>query len=109
MARWWHRVIDAGHKTMIGYAQQFGLALEDVTKGHEEVLYHFFGRPHSEADVVDEFRDLVDAMRDDLRTVGSPAADRFTPADAALDGTNLRAYLDTRGARALIKAVIDVV
>jgi monoamine oxidase len=100
--------IDTGHKTMIGYAQQFGLALEDVTKGHEDVFYHFFGRYHSESEVVDEFRGLVDAMRDDLRTVGTPTADSFTPADAVLDLTNLREYLETRGAGDLIKAVIDV-
>src|SRR4029434_1504376 len=50
-----------------------------------------------------------DAMRDDLRTVGSPTADSFTPSDAVLDRTNLREYLETRGAGNLIKAVIDVV
>jgi monoamine oxidase len=100
--------IDTAHKTMIGYAQRFGLALEDVTKGHEDVFYHFFGQRHSESDVVDEFRELVDAMRDDLRTVGSPTADSFTPEDAVLDRTNLKEYLETRGAGDLIKAVIDV-
>ena len=100
--------IDTAHKTMIGYARRFGLALEDVTKGHEDVFYHFFGQRQSESDVVDEFRALVDAMRDDLRTVGSPTADSFTPADAVLDRTNLKEYLETRGAGDLIKAVIDV-
>ena len=45
--------IDTGHKTMIGYAQRFGLDLEDVAKDHEDVFYHFFGRHHSEAEVVD--------------------------------------------------------
>src|SRR4030095_1159800 len=100
--------IDTGHKTMIGYARQFGLTLEDVAKGHEEVFYYFSGQHHSESEVVDEFRALVDAMRDDLRTVGTPTADSFTPADAALDLTNLREYLETRGAGDLIKAVIDV-
>ena len=100
--------IDTEHKTMIGYAHQFGLALEDVTKGHEDVFYYFFGRHHSESEVVDELRALVDAMRDDLRTVGSPTADSFTPADAVLDRTNLREYLETRNAGNLIKAVINV-
>jgi monoamine oxidase len=100
--------IDNGHKTMIGYAQRFGLALEDVTKGHEDVFYYFFGQHHSESEVVDELRALVDAMRDDLRTVGNPTADSFTPADAVLDRTNLREYLETRGAGHLIKAVINV-
>ena len=100
--------IDTAHKTMIGYAQRFGLALEDVTKGHEDVFYHFFGQRQSESDVVDEFRELVDAMRDDLRTVGSPTADSFTPSDAVLDRTNLKEYLESRRAGDLIKKVIDV-
>ena len=100
--------IDTIHKTMIGYAQEFGLDLEDVTKGHEDVFYHFFGQRHDESDVVDEFRDFVDAMRDDLRTVGNPTADSFTPSDEVLDRTSLAEYLETRGAGPLIKAVIDV-
>jgi monoamine oxidase len=100
--------IDTGHKTMIAYAQRFGLALEDVSKGRDEVFYHFFGRRHSEADVVDEFRALVDAMRDDLRTIGSPTAESHTPADETLDRTSLAEYLETRGAGDLIEAVVDV-
>jgi len=100
--------IDTGHKTMIRYAQQLGLSLEDVTKSHADVFYHFFGKPHSESEVVDELRALVDAMRDDLRTVGNPTADSFTPADAVLDFTSLQEYLETRGAGGLIKAVVDV-
>src|SRR5262249_55239623 len=93
---------------MIGYAQEFGLELEDVTKRHEDVFYYFFGQRHSESEVVDEFRGLVDAMRDDLRTIGHPTADSFTPADVALDRMNLREYLEARGAGDLIKAVVDV-
>src|SRR5262245_20708430 len=100
--------IDTEHKAMIRYVHRFGLALEDVTKGHEDVFYYFFGQHHSEAEVVDEFRRLVGAMRDDLRAVGRPTADSFTPADALLDRTNLAEYLETRGAGRLIKAVIDV-
>jgi monoamine oxidase len=101
--------IDTAHKIMIGYAKRFKLELEDVAKGHEEVFYHFFGQNHSEAEVVDEFRVLVDAMRDDLRALGTPTADSFTPEDAVLDFTNLQEYLETRGAGTLIKAVLDVV
>ena len=100
--------IDTTHKTMIGYAKRFGLRLEDVTKGKEDVFYHFFGQRHAEAEVVDEFRVLVDAMRDDLRELRTPTADSFTPVDAVLDFTNLQKYLETRGAGMLIKAVLDV-
>ena len=100
--------IDNAHKTMIGYAKRFGLALEDVTKGHADVFYYFFGQHHSESEVVDELRALVDAMRDDLRTVGKPTADSFTSADIVLDRTNLEEYFETRRAGRLIRAVIDV-
>jgi monoamine oxidase len=100
--------IDTGHKTMIRYAQEFGLPLEDLTKRQQEVFYYFFGRHYSESEVINEFRALVDAMRDDLRTVGNPTADSFTPSDARIDYTNLKEYLETRGAGNLIKAVIDV-
>jgi monoamine oxidase len=100
--------IDNGHKTMIGYAQRFDLALEDVNKGPGDAFCYFFGQHHSESEVVDEFRELVDAMRDDLRTVGNPTADSFTQADTVLDRTSLGEYLETRGAGDLIKAVIDV-
>src|SRR4029453_10544821 len=64
--------IDNGHKTMIGYAHQFGLALEDVAKRHEDVFYYFFGRHHSESEVVDEWRARVAGIREDLRAGGSP-------------------------------------
>jgi monoamine oxidase len=50
----------------------------------------------------------VDAMRDDLRALGTPTAESFTPEDAVLDFTNLQEYLETRGAGTLIKAVLDV-
>ncbi len=79
-----------------------------MAKGKEEVFYHFFGQRHAEAEVVDEFRVLVDAMRDDLRALRTPTADSFTPEDAVLDFTNLQEYLETRGAGTLIKAVLDV-
>jgi monoamine oxidase len=101
--------IDTSHKTMIQYAKRFGLALEDVNKGPGDVFYHFFGNPQAEEDIVDEFRALVDAMRDDLRTVGAPTADSFTPSDKVLDFTNLEEYLVTRHAGDLIQAVIRVV
>src|SRR5262245_25164619 len=47
-----------------------GAGLAGLACGDE--LYHFFGQRHSEPEVVDELRAFVDAMRDDLRTVGNP-------------------------------------
>jgi monoamine oxidase len=99
--------IDNLHKTMLGYAKRFNLALEDVEKAPGEVFYFFDGQHFPESAVVDEFRELVAAMRDDLRTVGQPTADRHTEADAILDFTNLRDYLQTRGAGTIARKAIE--
>lgn len=100
--------IDNLHKTLIGYARQFGLTLEDVTKDPGDVFYYFNGAHHDEAAIVDEFRALVAAMNQDLRaTSGSPTAAYHTPADVALDLTDLAAYLRTRGAGTLAYEAIE--
>jgi monoamine oxidase len=99
--------IDNLHKTMLGYAQQLGLAIEDVTKGPGEVFYYFDGQRHPEAVVVDEYRALVVAMRDDLHTLsGAPTADAYNEGDLLLDRMDLRTYLETRGAGPVVKAAI---
>ncbi len=99
--------IDNLHKTMVGYAREFGFALEDVEKQPGEVRYFFDGRVYPEAVVVEEYRAFVDAMQDDLRSLsGQITADNHTPHDVLLDNTNLREYLETRGAGSLIKAAV---
>lgn len=99
--------IDNPHKTMLGYAQRFNLAREDVTRFPGEVAYYFGGEHVPEALIVDEFRDFVPAMRDDLRRLsGAPSADTHTPADEALDHITLAEYLDSRGASPRAKAAI---
>jgi monoamine oxidase len=87
--------IDNLHKTMLGYAQRFGLAIEDVTRPPGDVAYFFDGQHWPESVVVDEFRDFVAAMRVDLRRLSREvtAADH-TDADVALDRTNLLEYVE---------------
>lgn len=100
--------IDTPHKTMLGYAKEFGLKLEDVDKEPGEAFYFFNGQRYSEAAVVEEYRAFVPAMRKDLRGLSSePSADRYTEFDAALDALSLAEYLDSRGAGALLRAVIE--
>jgi monoamine oxidase len=100
--------IDNLHKTLLGYAKRFRLELEDVEKEPPgEVFYFFNGQHFPESAVVEEFRDLVSAMRDDLRTVGQPTADNHTDAEVALDVTNLRDYLATRGAGTIVSKAIE--
>jgi monoamine oxidase len=93
-------LIDNLHKTMLAYAQRFGLAREDVNKRPGEVFYVFGGVRYPEAAVVDQFRAFVQTMRSDLRRLSSePTALNFTTADAQLDGVSLAEYLDGQNAR----------
>ena len=101
-------LIDTPHKTIINYAREFGLALEDVAKPVRETLYHFDGAPIPETTMVEEYRVLVDAMRDDLRKIGAPTADSFTTFDQQLDNMSLRQYLDSRNAPHNIKKLLNV-
>ncbi len=104
--------IDNPHKTMLHYAKEFGLALEDVTKLPGDVTYYFNGQHHDESAIVDEFRDFVSVMRQDLRRLSREVtALDFTPDDAAVDRTSLAEYLDGQNAAGepaspLLRAVI---
>ena len=100
--------IDTGHVTMRGYAGTFGLTMETVTKEPGDVAYYFAGRHYSEAQVVDELRAFVPAMRADIKTLSPPTAVSYTEADRVLDYTTLQDYLVSRGAGPLIRAVLDV-
>ena len=100
--------IDTGHVTMRGYANAFGLTMETVTKEPGEVAYYFNGQHYSEAQVVDEFRAFVPTLQGDIRKLSVPTADSFTDDDRVLDYTDLKEYLDSRGASALIREVLDV-
>lgn len=100
--------IDNLHKTILGYAQQFGLTLEDVEKQPGEVFYYFNGQRYPESVIVDEYRNLVAAMRADLLKISSaPTADNHTTADVAIDNISILEYLETRQAGSVIKAAIS--
>ena len=94
-------LIDNLHKTMLGYAKRFRLALEDVNKEPGETFYHFYGHRYPEAAVVAEFRDFISIMRIDLNRLSPEVtATGHTTADAALDRVSLLAYLEgLNGAR----------
>jgi monoamine oxidase len=87
--------IDNPHKTMLGYARRFDLAVEDVTKAPGDVTYYFGSRHIPESAIVEEFRAFVSVMRLDLRRLSNEVtALSHTAADEALDQTSLLAYLD---------------
>jgi monoamine oxidase len=92
-------LIDNAHKTMIGYARRFNLTLEDVNKVPGDVFYFLGGQPVSEAVIVDELREFVAIMRDDLRKLSRQiTALDHSPADVQIDQTSLLAYLEGQNA-----------
>jgi len=101
-------LIDNLHKTMIGYAREFGLTLENIIKNPGDVRYFFNGQVYPESAVVDEYRAFVPAMREDLRRLSKEVtAASFTAYDEQIDRLSLEEYLATRGAAPLIRAVIE--
>ena len=91
-------LIDNQHKLMLGYAQELGLAREDLVKAPGETAYRFFGQSWSEEDVVDQMRELVARMRPDLQALSAaPSFFNHSASDVLLDHTSLEEYLSTRG------------
>lgn len=102
-------LIDNAHKNMLGYAQEFKLAKEDLGKEPGDVAYYFFGQHHSEAEVVDEMRVLVGRMRDDIALLSSaPDFYNHTIYDTLFDYTSMADYLQSRaGDLPLVSAVLE--
>lgn len=101
-------LIDNWHKVMLGYAQEFNLAREDLAHEPGETFYHFNGLLYSEADVVDEMRDLAGYMHDDIALISSaPDVFNHTTEDAFFDQMTLAEYLDSRaGSLPLVRGVL---
>jgi monoamine oxidase len=100
--------IDTSHKTMLGWVNRLGLTREDVVKVPGEIAYYFNGQHVQESTIVDEYRDFVAAMHDDLQaSSGAPTADNHNQGDIDLDNTTLAEYLVSRGAGPTIKKAID--
>jgi len=91
-------LIDNLHKTMLAYANEFGLAKEDLEKEPGENAFFFGGQRYSEAAVIDEYRQIVPRMRDDLQAgTGAPTFFSHSAGDVALDQLDLASWLGTRG------------
>jgi monoamine oxidase len=102
-------LIDTAHKTMLGYANEFGLALESYVKKRGAERFWFFGRSWSDEEVVDEFRDVVSRMQRDLRAISGKATyATHTTADVVFDSTDLATYFASRTAgHPLMEAVLN--
>jgi monoamine oxidase len=89
-------LIDNPHKTMLGYANRFGLAKELQWKVFDgEETFYFNGRTYSSAEVIDAYRVFFDQMKFDLQATSyATTADYFTEADRFFDNLPLRDYFN---------------
>ena len=104
-------LIDTTHSTLRGLAGAYGLTLESyaASKLPGDEAFHFFGQHWTEAQVVEEFRAFVPALKSDLSKLSNgPSAFAYNDTDRRLDFTPLSDYLVQRGAGPLIRAVLDV-
>ena len=103
--------IDYWHATVLRYVRRFDLTRVDLFDTAEEVLYRIDGQTYPESTIIDAFRDVVQRMKKDMRSVTSGISARnFDPApnsaDRRLDRTNLQQYLEQIGASGVfIKAI----
>lgn len=105
-------LIDTTHITLKNYARRLGLQMEDVTKAWlpGEVTYFFAGQQVSEAQIVDEFRALADALRPTMAALSNGISwNAYSPVDREYDLLTLRQLLERHGASALLTRVIDTV
>jgi monoamine oxidase len=100
--------IDTLGKTMLGYAQEFGLTLEDVNKEPGDTFYFYNGQRVAERAIIEELRAFVPAMRNDLASLSAVVnALNPTPADIALDRISLAEYLVTRKASTTVRKAVE--
>ncbi len=102
-------LIDNLHKTMLGYANAFGLALEDLGKVPGEETYYFAGKHWGSAQIVDEMRVFTARAGVDFKaSSGGPTAFSYNAADVKLDHETLESFLNRHTTdMPLVRAVLS--
>ena len=101
-------LIDSQHHQMLRYAQEFGLAVEDLTAGPGDWAFHFKGDRVTEQAVVEEYLDFLQQIDPDLKSLSpEPTAWNHTEADRALDRISLAEYLEKYDVGNLAKGYIN--
>ena len=106
--------IDYWHAAILRYMKRFDLTRIDLFDTAGEVLYRIDGVTYPESTIIDAFRDVVQRMKKDMRSVTSGISARNydaapNSADLRLDNTNLQEYLEQIGAAdVFIKAIQSV-
>jgi monoamine oxidase len=100
-------LIDSQHHTLLNYAREFGLTVEDYAENLGEGAFYFNQQRYSEATIIEEYRELLRSMQSDLQQISpAPTALKHSPLDAQLDGLSIQEYLDRHQAGPLIQSFI---
>jgi monoamine oxidase len=100
-------LIDSQHHTLLNYAREFGLTVEDYAEKLGEGAFYFNQQRYSEATIIEEYRELLRSMQSDLQQISpTPTALKHSPLDAQLDGLSIQEYLDRHQAGPLIESFV---
>ena len=98
--------IGGSHHTMLGYAREFGLQLEDVTQFPGSAYRMFGSQQYSDAQLLEEYRGFEEEIRADLGSLSFPTADRHNEDDALYDFMTLDEYLQLQGTGGVVREFI---
>ena len=114
VTEWCGELIDSGHKTMLGLARRFRLAVDNLHAAeppHSTETYQFGSAYYTEQQALADFRRLYPALRQDLQAAGYPTTyARSTPAGVALDGMSVYQWIESRvagGHRSALGQLLD--
>jgi monoamine oxidase len=101
-------LIDSQNKTILRWARQFQLTLEDVSQQPGEFACYFNRQHYRQSDILAQYQEFLAAIAPDLQEISvTPTVDCFTAADARFDKINLLEYLEKRQVGDTIKAAMN--
>ncbi|OWY68254.1 amine oxidase [cyanobacterium TDX16] len=101
-------LIDSQNKTILRWARQFQLTLEDVSQQPGEFACYLNGQHYTQSAILDEYQAFLAEIAGDLEEISAtPTVDCFTSADARFDKINLLEYLEKRQVGDTIKAAMN--
>lgn len=93
-------LIDSGHTTILGLADRFGLAVDDLLGAEppgSTPTYWFLNGRYSKAQADIDFEPVRKAAKDDLTAAGYPTLwNKYKPAGYALDHMSIYDWIQTR-------------
>jgi len=101
-------LIDSQNTTILRWARQFQLTLEDVSQQPGEFACYFNGQHYAESEILAQYQEFLAAITPDLQEISvRPTVDCFTAADVRFDKINLLEYLEKRQVGDTIKAAMN--